>query len=387
MAHKIFRILAPIGVLLASLGAYAVLQATKPVPSQSQEQARPSSVQVAIAAEGDVALDVRAQGEVRARTTIDLVSQIAGRIVAVSPEFVEGGNIKPDVALLRIEDTDYTLALQQAEAQVADAELAVEQALADADVARKQLRNERNPSDLALRKPQIAQARANLEAAKANLTQATINLERTQLTLPFSGRVASISVNVGQYITPGTSLARVFSTDVVEVRLPLSNTQLASLGLPIGYTAPSDGGLEVDFSAEVAGEVHHWYGRLARLDAAIDPETRMLFAMAELADPYGENMSKQGMPMAVGLFVDATIKGREVTSAVNIPRGGLRAGNMVYVVNGDGQLEIREVKVLHTSGELAVIASGLKPGEQVVTSAIRNPIPGMPLQAISSSEG
>ena len=387
MAHKIVRILAPIGVLLASIGAYALLQATKPVPAQSQEQARASRVNVAIAAEGTLALDIRAQGEVRARTTIDLVSQISGRVVSVSPEFVEGGNVEPGQPLLVIEDTDYQLAMAQAEARVADAELAVEQALADADVARKQLRNEKNPSDLALKKPQITQARANREAAEANLEQARINLERTRVTVPFTGRIASINVNVGQYITPGTPLAEVFSTDLVEVRLPLNNAQLASLGLPIGYTAPAGGGAEVDFSAQVAGQEHHWFGRLVRLDASVDPETRMLYAMAELPDPYGENISEGGMPMAVGLYVDATIKGREVEGAVNIPRGALRAGNIVYVLTADGVLDIREVDVLHASGELAVIAGGLEAGEQVITSAIRNPIQGMALEPILRSEG
>lgn len=387
MAHKIARILAPIGVLLASIGVYGVLQATKPVPTQSQEQARATRVNVAIAAEGTLALDIRAQGEVRARTSIDLISQIAGRVVSVSPEFVEGGNVEPGQPLLVIEDTDFQLAMAQAEARVADAELAVEQALADADVARKQLRNEKNPSDLALKKPQITLARANREAAEANLEQARINLERTRVTVPFTGRIASINVNVGQYITPGIRLAEVFSTDVVEVRLPLNNAQLASLGLPIGYTAPEGGGAEVDFSAQVAGQEHHWYGRLQRLDASVDPETRMLYAMAELPDPYGENISEGGMPMAVGLYVDATIKGREVEGAVNIPRGALRAGNIVYVINGDGVLDIREVDVLHASGDLAVIAGGLEAGEQVITSAIRNPIQGMALEPILRGEG
>ena len=166
MATRLVKIIAPIAVLALSAGAYALLQASRPEPEKNEDGPRPISVYTAIVNQQSTTLTVVTQGEVRARTQIDLVSQVGGRIIAASAEFVEGGLVEPGVALLQIEDTDYRLALTEAQSRLADAELAVQQAMADQDVARKQLRNDKTASDLALKKPQMAQARAKREAAK-----------------------------------------------------------------------------------------------------------------------------------------------------------------------------------------------------------------------------
>ncbi len=374
----ITRVVAPVLVLAASAGAYALLQISKPDPEKSEDGPRPISVYTESVKREDVSLRVITQGEVRARTQIDLVSQVAGRIESVSPEFTEGGRITPNSTLLKIEDADYRLLLSQAQANVAEAELSVQQALADADVARKQLRNDPTASPLALKKPQLAGARARLLAAQANMDQAQLNLERTNVSLPFHGRLISTRVDIGQYVTPGAVIGRAFATEVVEIRLPLNSSQLASLGLPIGYTAASDGGPPVRLSAAVAGQEQHWQGKLTRLDASVDPESRMLYASAEVTDPYGENTSDKGMPLAVGLFVEAEIEGRKLSGAYTIPRSALRAGDTVFVI-AQGRLEVRPVTVVHSSPKRTIVSTGLAVDEKVITSPIRNPVQGMAL--------
>ena len=192
-------------------------------------------------------------------------------------------------------------------------------------------------------------------------------------------------VDVGQYVTPGMPLGSAFATDVVEVRVPLTDAQLASLGLPIGYIA-EDGGVPVELSAIVAGRKQVWNGELKRLDASIEPTTRMIYGIAEVRDPYGSNASQLGMPLAVGLYVNAEIRGQEMVDVAVIPRDALRAGQQVYVVNDEGRLEVRDVQVAHSDRELAVISEGVAPGEQVVVSSIRNPIAGMVLQPLANGE-
>jgi len=306
-------------------------------------------------------------------------------VMSVAPAFTEGGNVMPGETLVTIEDIDYQLALKQASARVAAAQVQVELALADADVARKQLRGTKNPSDLALKKPQLAEARAQLLAAEADLQQAQVNLERTRVSLPFKGRIEDTYVDLGQFVSAGTPLGRAFATDKVEVRLPITDDQLASLDLPIGYEAEPGGGLDIEFSATVAGREHQWQGKLVRLDASIDSSTRLLYALAEVDDPYGTSASGEGMPMAVGLYVNGNIRGRRIEDAIRIPRSALRAGNTVYVVNSDGRLEVRTVQVTHSSPNYAVISEGLSASELVIISTIRNPIPGMALQANTSA--
>ena len=148
---KIKKVVAPLLVLGLGVGAYSLLDATKPEPEQSDEGPRPVSLFVDEVERDDVALTVTTQGEVRARTEINLVAQVGGRIARVSPEFTEGGTVSRDEPLVWIEDEDYQLALTQAESRVAAAKVGVEQAEADADVARRQLRNVANPSPLALK--------------------------------------------------------------------------------------------------------------------------------------------------------------------------------------------------------------------------------------------
>lgn len=378
--------LLPLLVIAVAIAGYAGLHAAAPEPEQDTTPARPISVFTATVRAEETRLTVHTQGEVRAATELDLVAQVGGRIVAVAQEFTEGGRIAAGETLLEIEDTDYRLALSEARAVVAEADVRVQQALADADVARQQLRNEPGASPLARKQPQLAEAHALLEAANARLEQAELNLERTRVHLPFDGRLLSTQVNVGQYVTPGTPLGRAFATSRVEVRLPLSDDQLAALDLPIGFTAETGQELPVTFEATVAGKRHQWQGRLLRLDAALDPGSRMLYAMAEVQDPYASGASAEGMPLAAGLFVEATIPGRELEAALLIPPAALRPGNKVHVLDDDGRLATRDVEVLSRSATRVVVGRGLRTGEQVIVSAIRNPVQGMALAAIAEPE-
>lgn len=379
---RLVRFVLPIAVLGLGFAGYAGLHALKPAPAANEEPPRVVSVFVEPVRQSDMRLDVVTFGEVRARTDVELVAQVAGRISGVSAEFTEGGSFAADDPLLAIEDTDYRLALQQARAEVADAELGMHQALAAADVARKQLRGNPNPTPLALHEPQVNQAQVRLDASRARLEQAGLDLQRTRISLPFPGRMHTLHANVGQYVTPGTRLGRAFATDVVEVRLPLTTAQLANLGLPIGYSAGQGPGPTVRLTTGVVGDPTAWLGELVRIDAAMESSTRLVYGLARVTDPYGAGASASGMPLAVGLYVEAAIEGRRVADAPVIPRDALRAGNQVFVVGEDGLLKVRTVIVSHSDSVRAVIADGLAPGEQVVVSSMRNPIDGMRVSPI-----
>ena len=382
MKTILIKVVAPLAILLASAGAFIMLEASKPEPEKKTEEVRPLSVYVQPAEKSDVSLLVSTQGEVRARTEVELTAQIAGKVISVSSEFTEGGVVSPGVSLITIEDTDYKLAVSQAHAAVAAAQVEEQEALATADVARKQLVNTANASSLALKRPQVAQANARLEAARASLALAELNLSRTKISLPFDGRVLKKNVDIGQYVSPGTLLGSAFSTSVVEVRVPLDDDELASLDLPIGFIAGHEAPIIVDLKAIVAGKQQRWQGQLVRLDASIDSQTRTLYGQIEVKSPYLKNVSQNNMPLAVGLYVEAEIKGRRINNATVIPRDGLRAGNKVFVINADNRLDVRQVSVVHSSDKMAIIGSGVSPDERVIVSSIRNPIPGMRISAL-----
>lgn len=216
----------PIGIGIAGIAVFVLLQVTKPKPLPNIEPPRPTSVEVVPSIRTTSRPTVVAYGEVRPGVRTEVVAQVGGRITSVSPAFIEGGSFAPNEVLLKIEDTDYLAAVDEREARVAAAKVDLEQALADADVARKQLAGQKNPSPLALKKPQVARAQAALKAAQTALSLAQTNLERTRVSLPFAGRVQRQSADLGQYVGPGKVLGTVFGTDVAEVRLALTDSQL-----------------------------------------------------------------------------------------------------------------------------------------------------------------
>ncbi|MEP3073897.1 efflux RND transporter periplasmic adaptor subunit [Maricaulis sp.] len=368
------------GVAVVGVAVLFMLFATQPQPQRANSAPRPVAVFVAEAERGEIALTVDSQGEAQPRNQINLVPQVAGRITFVNPDFIEGGFFEAGETLIQIDDADYRLAVTRASAQVAQAQQALAREQAESELAASEWEElgEGQASALTLREPQLAEARAQLAAAQAALQSARLDLQRTQISAPFAGRVRSKNAGLGQYVSPGTNLGEVFATDTVMVRLPLTDHDLSLLGIPVAYNAANDerGGVPVVLSATVAGGYHEWEGRITRTDSAIDPQTRVLYAIAEVTDPYGSG-ADDGAPLAIGLFVNAAIQGREVDNAYIIPRNALRGEDSVYIVREGGTLEIHTVDIIDSSPERVIVSSGVEAGDLVVVSPIRGASTGM----------
>lgn len=383
---KLLKILGPVTVLLVSIGIVQVLNAAKPEPEKKENAHRVVSLHVDEVRQDQVTISVQTQGEVKPKTEIELIPQVSGRIVAISESFAEGSEFEPGTLLVKIDDTDYRLAVIRAEARVAAAKVQVEQELANAKVKQshwldKSAKSE--PTPFALNELQVEEAKANLRAAEADLKEAELNIERTTISVPFRGHVRARHIGIGQYVSAGTPLGSVFSTDTVEIRLPLTDSQLAELDLPMGFTADAFNAPLVSFSARVGNHERTWDGRIVRTSASVDQQTRLIYAIAEVEDPYGLG-ADTGAPLAVGMFVMAEIAGVKSQPALVLPRLALRNANKVYVINDDNRLEIRTVEVLSTSEESVLVSDGVAPGEMVVTSTIPAAVDGMEVRAINA---
>ncbi|WP_273145878.1 efflux RND transporter periplasmic adaptor subunit [Oceanicaulis alexandrii] len=378
----------PVAVLFAFIVLYVVLAAAAPQAERAEVVARPSAVFVTEAELSPVQLSVTTQGEVTPLTEIDLTAQVSGRITYVNPNFVDGGFFEAGEVLVRLEDADYRLAVTRAEALVAQSRQALVREQAEAELAREEWASlgEGEASPLTLREPQMAEARAQLASAQATLDEARLNLSRTRITAPFEGRVRAKSADLGQYVGPGARLGRVFATNRVQVRLPLTNAELATLNLPLAFHAnETNPGRPAHLSANVAGQVRNWEGLLVRSESAIDPQTRTMSAIIEVEDPYGEAAEAAGAPLAVGLFVTARIDGRELENAIVLPRSALRGADQVFVAQLDGTLAIHRVTVIDTSAERVVVTAGVEPGDRIVTSPLRGAADGMLVRALDAN--
>ncbi len=374
----------PALVLIGAIGLTFAMGALKPKPDEKEETVKAAPVLVAEASSENVRLSVQTQGEVKSRTEISLVPQVSGKIVYVSPSFVEGGAFRKGDVLLRIDPEEYRLRVVQARANVAQSRTRLQSEEAEAEVARKEADelglNE--TSSLALREPQVAEARAMINSAEAALGEAELQFQRATLKAPFDGRVREQEAGVGQYVAPGTNLGKIFSVQTMEIPLPLTDNELGQLGLEVGFAESAERpGPEVVLTATVAGRPHEWKGRIVRTDSGYDPSTRALFAYAEVADPYGAG-ADDGTPLASGLFVTAAIVGRALDSGVVVPRSALRGEDEVYVATADKEIEIRTVTVASSDRDRVVLTAGLSPGEQVITSPIRGAADGMKIEVV-----
>ena len=387
--RKVLVLLIPIFVLLVFIIVTTVIVKLNTKPKERRRSVNTLAVLADYARIDDVNLTVRTQGEARPQIEIDFVPQVGGKIVYVSPNFVEGGIFKKGEVLLRLEDADFQVAVTRAQANVAQAQQVLTREIAEGAIAQQDYAElgAGNASALALREPQRKQAEAALQAAQAELDGAELQLTRTIVKAPFAGRVRTKNSDLGQFVSPGFALGRIFSTDVIEVRLPLIDADLTKIDLPIAFSATSrDTAPKVTLSAIVAGQKQIWQGHIMRTSAAYDRQTRALFAVAEVVDPYGTGVSDNGVPLAPGLFVDAALAGKQFDNVIVLPRDGLRPEDLVYVVDDTGTIDVRQASVIDTDPNRAVLSSGVNVGELVVLSPLSKDRIAIPLKVLDAND-
>lgn len=361
-------------VVVAVLGAWG-LAASRKAPERVERATPGPLVEVEEVAARDVPVTVVGNGEVQAKLEVDVVPQVAGRVVEVDPALVAGGRFRAGQTLLVIEPRDYELAVERARAAVERAGVALERERAEAAVARQEWEalhpGEAPDSGLVVREPQVRQAEAELAAAQADLDVAQLNLERTRVSVPFDGVVRSKSVGLGQFVAAGSRVARVYGTDVVEVRVPLEDRELAWFEVPRhgGGAGPA-----ADVVADFGGAEWHWDGRVRRLEAQVDPESRMVHVVVDVRRPFDGPAGKP--PLLPGTFVEVRIAGVTLPDVVEVPRHAIHHDDTVWVVE-DGRLLLRPVEVARSDRDTSLVSAGLEPGEQVVVSALDAVTDGM----------
>ena len=376
MFHLFIRTLSPI-LILGVCGFFAwQIFSSRPEPVRLQ-QPRPRVAVEGLAVQPTrFEVFVRSQGTVQPRVASTLVAEVSGVVRSVSPSLRSGGFFSAGETLVKLDDTNYRLAVTSAEARVAQARAALEQELAQAEVvAEDWKRLGREAPALGLRKPQIAAAQAELAAAEAALERAKVDLARTRLSAPYDGRARELQVDVGQFMNIGTTAARIYATDVLEVRLPVAPDDVPFLELPEQFTMDSLVSSDiatmpkVTLETQLGPERQTWNAYLARVESAFDEASRQLYVIAEIPDPY--RLREEGdLPLRVGQFATADIQGRVMEDVFVVPRRALRDNAEVLVVNAEGVIERRPVRVVWNSETVAVIDQGLKAGDIVSLTRI-----------------
>jgi len=371
MQRKVKRVLL-IGAILAGAVVLSVgMSGLRKPPAKSEAEQLDPLVEVLELRTMDASFTINSQGTVRPRTETVLSSEVSGAIVEISPKWIAGGVFEKGEVLMRIDPTNYVVAVDQAKALVKQRQI-------EFDGAEKLL-------GLGYRaESEHASAAAALASAQAELVRANRNLERTYIQLPYAGLIRSKEADLAQFVNPGSRLGVVFATDYAEVRLPLTDQDLGFLSLPgavdIRESGVGEGPLAI-LKAVQKGKLTEWQARVVRTEGVVDEKSRVTYAVAMIEDPYQLNGDGHVLPM--GTFVSAEIQGSTTGEVIRVPRSALRGSSQLLFVDSDERIRIRDVNVIRSDSKFAYVQGGAETGERICLTALGSPVNGMKVRTLT----
>jgi len=371
------QIIIPIVILIAGFLIFFLFSSMKKPPQEKAEIDNTPIVAVEAISLAPMTLKVDSYGLVKPKYETELVAQVSGQIVELSAAFVRGGFVKQGQLLARIDPNDYEAALIEAEAQMASAHASLKTERAQGQVAEQEWKQitDTSPTELSLRKPQLAQEIARVKSAQASILRAKRNLERTEIRAPYDAMIDSRNVGLGSFVGTGSMVGKLLGTAIAEVRLPVADNQLEFL-----ITQGKDA--IVNLTGTFAGTETVWTAKIARSEGVIDSKSRMSYLVAEVFDPYALSDNNGKTPLRFGAYVNAKILGLDIAQAASVPRY-LVQNSRVALFDSESKLHYSTVKIVRQDGQNVIISSGLVDGDQLIVSALDYPVDGMKLALIS----
>jgi len=375
-------LLAFVIVALGILVAFMFIKLRKP-PERVEQEVLPPLVKVQQLHVQDIPMVIQGYGTVSPKVEVEIVPEVTGKAVSVNPEFKAGGFIPAKQQILKIDPSDYELAVQQAQALVADAQVRLDIEVAEAEVALREWQglhpNTEPASPLVLREPQIRKVQAAMKSAKAQLATAELRLKRTSVSLPFDALIISERVDLGQYMMAGQSLGVAYGTESVEIEVPLEDEELAWFDvyenfIAVNSNAASSKRTPAYVKAEFAGAKHTWRGYMTRTTGQVDKTSRMVSVVVEVPKPFDTSDGRP--PLLPGAFVEVFIEGKTLKNAVAVPRDVLHDSNRVWLVN-DGRLHIQPLDIVRADKDFAYAISGVDDKAMIILSSLDTVVEGM----------
>jgi len=376
------QIIIPIAILAIGIATFVGFSSMKKPPEEKAEVDNTPIVAVESISVMPMTLEVSSYGVVEPKYETTIVAQVSGEVVELSEKFVRGGLVKKGQLLARIDPNDYHAALIDAQANMASARAALETEVAQGKVAEKEWQQitDTSPTELSLRKPQLAQELANVKSAQAAILRAERNLQRTEIRAPYDAMINSRTIGLGSFVGVGSEIGMLLGTAIAEVRLPVADNQLQYL---------IDQGLKstVNLSGTFAGEELQWQAEIVRSEGVVDDNSRMTYLVAEIQDPYYLNHSNKehDLPLRFGSYVKAKILGINIEQASTVPQY-LVINDQVALLDSESKLHYAAVNIIRQEGGNVVINKGLIDGDKLIVSSLDYPVEGMKLALINNKQ-
>ena len=380
------RALIPTLILVIGFFAWKWLGTPVEAPKPQQHSAQKLKTEKTVLNPSAYHVTIETQGTVKAQQATTITALVAGTIVKIHPSFEDGAYFKEGEVLMELDPADLSTAVFASESRLARSEAALIQEEARAKQARlnwKDIGFEDEPSPLVLRIPQLREAEANVSAAQADLEQAKRNLERTKVKAPFDGRVDKRLVGVGQAVGATTQLGSIFGTQTAEIRLPLAPAQLSFINLPTkNGDTPVDVVLTDALRDPSKPAEHQWSAQIVRTEGTLDPNSRELFAIARIEDPF--SLSSESPQLRIGQPLRAAIDGVTLDDVYVIPRSAVRGLNRIFLIEKeDPKIKKMDITPVWSNTEVIIVRSDLSPGDWLATSSLPYAPNGAPVEIIT----
>jgi RND family efflux transporter MFP subunit len=379
--NSLWRILLPLLIIGFGVALTSTLIALRPAPESRPVAERVATVETITVQAVPITFTVASQGTVQPRTQTTLIAEVSGRVNRVSDKLVAGGFFRQGEILLTLDSADYRVAVDQAQANLlsVQAQLALE--TAQSEQAAREWDMSGRPREaapvLALRTPYLREAEARVLYAQSELERAERQLARTEVRAPYDTLLAEKMADIGQYLGTGSQIARLFATDYAEIRLPLSENDLAWLRLPAPGSNDTRLQTPVTLSTSVGGKTRQWQGLVVRTEGIVDSSSRMHYAVARIEDPYALTDAPNQIALPAGTFVNASIEGISVDRIFALPIRAIRNGNQVLLMDSEQRLRQRDINIVRSDAERVYIDQGLADNDIVIVSPVQIPIEGM----------
>jgi RND family efflux transporter MFP subunit len=378
--RAVVRFVFPLVLLGAALGVAAAIVTTAPKTERSREARQAPLVEVVPLVVEPIQRIVEAHGTVMPAREVMIAPEVSGRVVEIHPSLQLGGIIREGDLLLRINPEEYELALARAESALAEAQAGLDvergrQLVAEREweLFGKQLPDAERGQALALREPQLRQAEARISSAQSVVEQAKLDLKRTTIRAPFDALVLAETVDVGQLVASGHTVASLAGTDAFWVQVSVPRARLAAV---LEAVAQGRGAARVH--SDIAAGGAPLPAVVVRHLGQVDSEGRMALVLLAVDDPLAiepENAGRQPLPL--NSYVRAELDAGTLDGALPIPRKGLRENGLVWVADKENRFRVRETEILWSQGELLALRNTFEPGDQLVVSPVADVVPGM----------
>ena len=423
--HVMIRIVICALILIVGWAGMNGLASLKQPPAEVKTEERAIKVQTTTAQPRDYPVAITGYGEAKALTVVTIAPEVSGRAVYTHPTLKVGQIIPAGDVMFRIDPADYEAGLQEARAGVAQwqssvarlkkqfaidtqrlktLERSAQLAKSEFERVKRLLETDRvgtrsgmdqaemaynSASDQAdqmaqavtLYPLQIREAESSLLSAQARLSVAATNLSRCTVKAAFDARIKSVSLETGQFVSPGQDVLTLADDTLLEIQVPLDSRDARNWlqfetprndRLPTAWFATLEPvECTIRWTEDKTGSA--WTGRLNRV-VKFDQQTRTLTVAVRVTAESAMGKGNRALPLVEGMFCTVDIPGRTMRDVYRLPRQAVSFENKAYLVNADSRLKTVDVTVARIEGEYVYVSQGLTPGDTVILTRLIDPL-------------